>query len=162
MMGTIRLSYELYPNRASEKDRISLFKEQRKEELEKKKEEEKKEKEKEEIKNKKNNNKINNSMMVNNNDNEEKKIQEVNKQIDQKRKEACLKEFIELDISRCIGNLAAEELGIIPGPEIGESDVKINKGKFIVIGTDSFSNVNLLYFSYDSERACKDLMDINI
>ena len=37
MMGTIRLSYELYPNRASEKDRISLFKEKRKEELEKKK-----------------------------------------------------------------------------------------------------------------------------
>ena len=170
MMGTIRLSYELYPNRASEKDRISLFKEQRKEELEKKKEEEKKEKEKEEIKNKKNNNKMNISMMTNNNDNEEKKIPEVNRQIDQKRKEAFLKEFIELDISRCIGNLAAEELGIIPGPEIGESDVKINKGKFIVIGTDSFwkylteeevgNIVNLHYFSYDSEGACKDLQDL--
>ena len=172
MMGTIRLSYELYPNRASEKDRISIFKEKRKEELEKKKEEEKKEKEKEEMKNKKNNNnKMNNSMMANNyNENEEKKIPEVNKQIDQKRKEAFLKEFIELDISRCIGNLAAEELGIIPGPEIGESDVKINKGKFIVIGTDSFwkylteeevgNIVNLHYFSYDSEGACKDLQDL--
>ena len=30
MMGTIRLSYKLYPNKVNEKDRISLFKEQRK------------------------------------------------------------------------------------------------------------------------------------
>ena len=30
MMGTIRLSYKLYPNKVNEKDRISLFKKQKK------------------------------------------------------------------------------------------------------------------------------------
>ena len=147
MTGPIKLSYELYPNRASEKDRIERFKEQNKEKLKNKKNENNKEEEDENI-------------------NKEKNII----LIDQKRKELFLKEFIELDISRCIGNLAAEELGIIPGPEIGESDIKLNKGKFIVIGTESLWKylteeevgdiVNLHYPTYDCEGACKDLQDL--
>ena len=147
MTGPIKLSYELYPNRASEKDRIERFKEQNKEKLKNKKNENNKEEEDE------NNNKEKNIMLL-----------------DQKRKELFLKEFIELDISRCIGNLAAEELGIIPGPEIGESDIKLNKGKFIVIGTESLWKylteeevgdiVNLHYPTYDCEGACKDLQDL--
>ena len=147
MTGPIKLSYELYPNRASEKDRIERFKEQNKEKLKNKKKENNKEEEDE------NNNKEKNIILI-----------------DQKRKELFLKEFIELDISRCIGNLAAEELGIIPGPEIGESDIKLNKGKFIVIGTESFWKylteeevgdiVNLHYPTYDCEGACKDLQDL--
>jgi serine/threonine protein phosphatase PrpC len=147
MTGPIKLSYELYPNRASEKDRIERFKEQNKEKLKNKKNENNKEEEDE------NNNKEKNIILI-----------------DQKRKELFLKEFIELDISRCIGNLAAEELGIIPGPEIGESDIKLNKGKFIVIGTKSLWKylteeevgdiVNLHYPTYDCEGACKDLQDL--
>ena len=147
MTGPIKLSYELYPNRASEKDRIERFKEQKKEKLKNKKNENNKEEEDE------NNNKEKNIILI-----------------DQKRKELFLKEFIELDISRCIGNLASEELGIIPGPEIGESDIKLNKGKFIVIGTESLWKylteeevgdiVNLHYPTYDCEGACKDLQDL--
>ena len=147
MTGPIKLSYELYPNRASEKDRIERFKEQNIEKLKNKKNENSKEEEDE------NNNKEKNIILI-----------------DQKRKELFLKEFIELDISRCIGNLAAEELGIIPGPEIGESDIKLNKGKFIVIGTESLWKylteeevgdiVNLHYPTYDCEGACKDLQDL--
>ena len=147
MTGPIKLSYELYPNRASEKDRIERFKEQNKEKLKNKKNENNKEEEDEK------NNKEKNIILI-----------------DQKRKELFLKEFIELDISRCIGNLAAEELGIIPGPEIGESDIKLNKGKFIVIGTESLWKylteeevgdiVNLHYPTYDCEGACKDLQDL--
>ena len=147
MTGPIKLSYELYPNRASEKDRIERFKEQNKEKLKNKKKENNKEEEDE------NNNKEKNIILI-----------------DPKRKELFLKEFIELDISRCIGNLAAEELGIIPGPEIGESDIKLNKGKFIVIGTESLWKylteeevgdiVNLHYPTYDCEGACKDLQDL--
>ena len=163
MLGPIKLSYELYPNRASEKDRISIFKEKLKEkEREKEEEELKKKKEKENEETNNNNNKENSE---NNNDTKNK-----NTLIDKKRKEAFIKEFSELDISRCVGNLAAEELGIIPGPEIGESDVRINKGKFIVIGTESLWKyisenevcdiVSTHYFTYNSEAACQDLIDL--
>ena len=40
--------------------------------------------------------------MSNNNNIEKKKNSEINKQIEQKSKEAFLKEFSELDISRCL------------------------------------------------------------
>ena len=163
MLGPIKLSYELYPNRASEKDRISIFKEKLKEkEREKEEEELKKKKEKENEETNNNNNKENSE---NNNDTKNK-----NTLMDKKRKEAFIKEFSELDISRCVGNLAAEELGIIPGPEIGESDIRINKGKFIVIGTESLWKyisenevcdiVSTHYFTYNSEAACQDLIDL--
>ena len=163
MLGPIKLSYELHPNRASEKDRISIFKEKLKEkEREKEEEELKKKKEKENEETNNNNNKENSE---NNNDTKNK-----NTLMDKKRKEAFIKEFSELDISRCVGNLAAEELGIIPGPEIGESDIRINKGKFIVIGTESLWKyisenevcdiVSTHYFTYNSEAACQDLIDL--
>ena len=183
LMGNFRLSYELHPNRASEKDRISLFKKKREEELEKENKDNKKEKlkikeqEQEEIntdndkeKDKDKDDNTNNKMSSNINNEEEKNNSKIKNQIEQKRKEAFLKEFQELDISRCIGNLAAEELGIIPGPEIGESDVKMNKGKFIVIGTDSFwkyltedevgNIVNAHYFINDCGGATKELQEL--
>ena len=162
MLGPIKLSYELYPNRASEKDRISIFKEKLKEKEREKEEEELKKKKEKENEETNNNNKENSE---NNNDTKNK-----NTLMDKKRKEAFIKEFSELDISRCVGNLAAEELGIIPGPEIGESDVRINKGKFIVIGTESLWKyisenevcdiVSTHYFTYNSEAACQDLIDL--
>ena len=163
MLGPIKLSYELYPNRASEKDRIALFKEKLKEKEREKEEEELKKKKEKENEETNNNNKENSE---NNNDTKNN----VNTLMDIKRKEAFLKEFTELDISRCVGNLAVEELGIIPGPEIGESDVRINKGKFIVIGTESLWKyisenevcdiVSTHYFTYNSEAACQDLIDL--
>ena len=162
MLGPIKLSYELYPNRASEKDRISIFKEKLKEKEREKEEEELKKKKEKENEETNNNNKENSE---NNNDTKNK-----NTLMDKKRKEAFIKEFSELDISRCVGNLAAEELGIIPGPEIGESDIRINKGKFIVIGTESLWKyisenevcdiVSTHYFTYNSEAACQDLIDL--
>ena len=162
MLGPIKLSYELHPNRASEKDRISIFKEKLKEKEREKEEEELKKKKEKENEETNNNNKENSE---NNNDTKNK-----NTLMDKKRKEAFIKEFSELDISRCVGNLAAEELGIIPGPEIGESDVRINKGKFIVIGTESLWKyisenevcdiVSTHYFTYNSEAACQDLIDL--
>ena len=145
MGGTIRLSYELFPFRASERFRITQFKEEQK--------------------NKENNNNKNNSNNkggnnINNND-----INIINKE-----KEFYLKEFFELDISRCIGYLAAEDLGIIPGPEIMESDIRLNKGKFLVMGTESLWKylgedevgeiVNKHYSSTNAEGACKDLQDL--
>ena len=174
-LGNFRLSYELHPNRASERDRISKFKMKRKEELKNENNENKKEKEKE---NKKENkkekekeeSKENNMMMSYINSEEEKNNSQLKNKLEQKRKENFLKEFQELDISRCIGNLAAEELGIIPGPEIGECDVKANRGKFLVIGTDSFwkylteeevgNIVNAHYFTYDCNGACKELQEL--
>ena len=127
------------------------------------KKENKKEKEKEESKE-------NNMMMSYINSEEEKNNSQLKNKLEQKRKENFLKEFQELDISRCIGNLAAEELGIIPGPEIGECDVKANRGKFLVIGTDSFwkylteeevgNIVNAHYFTYDCNGACKELQEL--
>ena len=162
MLGPIKLSYELHPNRASEKDRISIFKEKLKEKEREKEEEELKKKKEKENEETNNNNKENSE---NNNDTKNK-----NTLMDKKRKEAFIKEFSELDISRCVGNLAAEELGIIPGPEIGESDIRINKGKFIVIGTESLWKyisenevcdiVSTHYFTYNSEAACQDLIDL--
>ena len=69
-----------------------------------------------------NTNKENNNNNNSDNNNNETK-NKVNIVIDKRKKDAFLKEFSELDISRCIGNLAAEEMRIIPGPEIGDSDV---------------------------------------
>ena len=155
MLGSIRLSYELYPSRASEKYRISVFKEKKMKEEEQ--------------------NKIINDNNIKNVINEENNNNNINHKISKilyniKEKEEFLNEFRELDISRCIGNLAAEDFGIIPGPEIGESDVRLNKGKFIVIGTQSFWKylsddeiseiVNRYYSSYDSEGACNELQDL--
>lgn len=170
MMGPIRLSYELYPNRASEKDRIALFKEQYQKELNDKKEKDKENKDniEENINNNKNS-AMNNNMMDNNTD--KNNIENnINKIVHEKKKNSFLKEFLELDISRCIGNLAAEEFGIIPGPEIGESDVKINKGKFVVMGTESLWKyisddevgdiVNTHYFANDNAGACKELQEL--
>ena len=110
-------------------------------------------------------------MVINNNIEEITRNNDTeNRYINEKEKENFIKEFYELDISRCIGNLAAEELGVIPGPEIAESDVKGNKGRFIVIGTESFWKylneeevwkiVNKHYSSSNSEGACRDLQEI--
>jgi len=165
MVGTIRLSYELFPYRASERFRISLFKQQRKNKL---------------LENENNINIIDNNinketnnpnMMVNNNmeslytnNDTETRI------LSEREKENFLKDFSELDISRCIGNLAAEEFGVIPGPEIVESDIRLNKGKFLVMGTESLWKylnedevgeiVNKHYSSTNSEAACKEVQDL--
>ena len=48
-----------------------------------------------------------------------------------------MKKFIKLNISRSLGDLQTKELGIIPNPEIIESNLKIDRGKICVIGTSS-------------------------
>ena len=175
MFGTIRLSYELYPDRASEKYRISLLK---------------KKKDKiiitsnmnEEIPNLNKNEEINlndtkNTNITNENnkekenDNKRMKDKDNNTKslIDEKDKENYLKDILDLDISRCIGNLIAEDYGIIPGPEVVESDIRMNRGKFIVMGTSSLWKyltdnevgeiVNQYYGIADSVSACKELID---
>ena len=175
MFGSIRLSYELYPERASERYRISLLQ---------------KNKDKfiissnlnEEIPNLNKNEEINindnkninisneNSKDKENNSNNNQKVNENTKsQIDEKDKETYLKDFTELNISRSIGNLIGEDKGIIPGPEVVESDVRINRGKFIVMGTSSLWKyltddevgeiANKYLASGDTQAACKELED---
>ena len=90
--------------------------------------------------------------------------------LNEKDKEDYLKDFLELDISRCIGNLAGLDYGIIPGPEVIENDIRISRGKFIVMGTASLWKylteeevgeiVNKYLASSDSAGACKELEEI--
>ena len=92
------------------------------------------------------------------------------KEVFDREKEIFIKEFYDLDISRCIGNLAAEEYGVIPGPEIIESDLRANKGKFIVMGTESLWKfltedevgeiVSKHFTSTNSDAACKELQEL--
>ena len=155
--GTIKLSYELFPHRASERFRISHFLTQKK----------LKEKEKQEEQNLNNNNNNNN---MNSFDDPFQNNEEENKVIYNRERENFLKEFCVLDISRCIGNLAAEDLGVIPGPEIIESDLRLNKGKYIVMGTESLWRylsedevgeiVGKHFSSTNSDAACKELIDL--
>ena len=200
-MGTIKLSFELHPNRASERFRISLLKQQRmiqtleidNKNIHKKDSKDNKNNINDNNKNNNNENKIiindnkinnvidsdlnkeqnkNELKMSNNaeNENENSDKEDELKSLIEKEKEDFLKDFKDLDISRCIGNLAAEEYGIIPGPEIVESDVKGNKGRSIVIGTESFwkylnedevgAIANKHYSASNSEEACKDLQEL--
>ena len=154
--GTIKLSYELFPHRASERFRISHFLTQKKIKD--------KEKEEQNINLNLNNNNMNSF------DDPFPNNEEENKVIYNREKDNFLKEFCELDISRCIGNLAAEEYGVIPGPEIIESDLRANKGKFIVMGTESLWKfltedevgeiVSKHFTSTNSDAACKELQEL--
>ena len=154
--GTIKLSYELFPHRASERFRISHFLTQKKIKD--------KEKEEQNINLNLNNNNMNSF------DDPFPNNEEENKVIYNREKDSFLKEFCELDISRCIGNLAAEDLGVIPGPEIIESDLRLNKGKYIVMGTESLWRylsedevgeiVGKHFSSTNSDMACKELIDL--
>jgi serine/threonine protein phosphatase PrpC len=180
MFGTIKLSYELYPERASEKYRISLLNNQNEASLFDFKEIE----ESKNINqiNENNNNNINingNNINIssnninNNNENEKDKDKEkINlKLFIQKNKnlpnDDNLKDFLELDISRCVGNLIGNSYGVIPGPEVIESDIRLNRGKFIVMGTSSLwkylnedevgNIVNKYLSTNDSIGACKTL-----
>ena len=154
--GTIKLSYELFPHRASERFRISHLLTQKKIKD--------KEKEEQNINLNLNNNNMNSF------DDPFPNNEEENKVIYNREKDNFLKEFCELDISRCIGNLAAEDLGVIPGPEIIESDLRLNKGKYIVMGTESLWRylsedevgeiVGKHFSSTNSDMACKELIDL--
>ena len=176
MFGIIKLSYELYPERASEKYRISLLNNQNETSLIDF-------KEIEELNNpnkinENNNNNINSnninisSNQINNTSENDKEKEKINlKLCIQKNKnlpiDDNLKDFFELDISRCVGNLIGNSYGVIPGPEVIESDIKINRGKFIVMGTSSLwkylnedevgNIVNKYLSTSDSIGACKAL-----
>ena len=159
MTGTIKLSYELFPYRASERFRISHFLNQKKiknnNELEN---------------NKKAENDNNKNVKMNFSDDAYQKNDMELKEVFDREKEIFIKEFYDLDISRCIGNLAAEEYGVIPGPEIIESDLRANKGKFIVMGTESLWKfltedevgeiVSKHFTSTNSDAACKELQEL--
>ena len=155
--GSIRLSYELFPHRASERFRISRFLSQKITKESEKKEE-------------MNANINNNNIKKNSFDDQFQNNEEENKVVYDRERDNFLKEFYELDISRCIGNLAAEEYGVIPGPEIIESDLRLNKGKFIVMGTESLWRyitedevgeiVNKHFSSTNSDAACKELQEL--
>ena len=182
MFGTIKLSYELYPERASEKYRISLLNNQNEASLFDFKEIEESKNINQINENNNNNNNINingNNINIssnninNNNENEKDKDKEkINlKLFIQKNKnlpnDDNLKDFLELDISRCVGNLIGNSYGVIPGPEVIESDIRLNRGKFIVMGTSSLwkylnedevgNIVNKYLSTNDSIGACKTL-----
>ena len=175
MFGAIKLSYELYPERASEKYRMSLINNQNETSLFES-------NEIEELKNtikaneNSNNTNINNinisSNIINNTNENDKTKDKINlKLFIQKNKnlpnDDSLKDFLELDISRCVGNLIGNNYGVIPGPEVIESDIRINRGKFIVMGTSSLwkylnedevgNIVNKYLTTSDSIGACKAL-----
>ena len=46
-----------------------------------------------------------------------------------------------MNICKCIGNLTTEDNGIIPGHENVESDIRINKGLFIVWELLHYGNI---------------------
>ena len=98
-----------------------------------------------------NNNKINNEGLNNIGKglNYLEKIQEKNKF--EKAKNAYLKKFIKLNISRSLGDLQAKELGIISEPEIVESNLKLDRGKVCVLGT-------LSLWKYLSEEEVGDIV----
>jgi hypothetical protein len=66
-----------------------------------------------------------------------KKEEENNDEKEELSKRIYLKEFEELNLSRSIGDLYADELGIIREPEIVECDLKFNQGRFLVMATNS-------------------------
>ena len=85
-------------------------------------------------------------------------------------KKIYLKEFKELNLSRSLGDLEAQNLGIIQEPEIVECDLKFNRGKFIVLGTSSLfqfitnEEINVIVKKYMKENkgfaACKELEEL--
>ena len=78
--------------------------------------------------------------------------------------------FKTLGLSRSLGDISCEEIGIISEPEIVECDLKINRGKFIVLGTASLwkflkreevgNIVRKFSKENDSFGACKELENI--
>ena len=78
--------------------------------------------------------------------------------------------FKKLGLSRSIGDISCEEIGIISEPEIVECDLKLNRGKFIVLGTASLwkflkreevgNIVRKFSKENDSFGACKELENI--
>jgi hypothetical protein len=100
-----------------------------------------------------------------------KKIEEdIKKDKLEVKKTSYLKEFKELNLSRSLGDLYCQELGIISEPEIVEIDLKYNKGRYIVLGTSSLftylSNeeigniVKKHYYENNGVEACKDLEEL--
>ena len=85
-------------------------------------------------------------------------------------KKIYLKEFKELNLSRSLGDLEAQNLGIIQEPEIVECDLKFNRGKFIILGTNSLfqfitnEEINVIVKKYMKENkgfaACKELEEL--
>ena len=101
---------------------------------------------------------------------EEKKAKDKKKEIFKINKKNYIKEFKELNLSRSLGDLYCEELGIISEPEIVECNLKKNKGKFIILGTDSLfkylSNDEILniikkyIYLNNGFEACKELEEL--
>ena len=99
-----------------------------------------------------------------------KKEEENNDEKEEFSKRIYLKEFEELNLSRSIGDLYADELGIIREPEIVECDLKFNQGRFLVMGTNSLfmflsneeiGNIVKKYNNDDNGfKACKELEEL--
>ena len=163
-LGTVKLSYEFSPKRASEKDRIEEFKKQFSSQF---KEKEKKNKEID-MSNEENKNDNNRMRMSSNNDSAS--AEKIKKLLYEEMKNNLIKKLEEMDLSRCFGNFAAKEIGIIPDPEVVECDIRINRGKFIVAGTVSLwkyisdEEIGLVVSKHllncDCLGACKDLEDL--
>ena len=86
------------------------------------------------------------------------------------KKTSYLKEFKELNLSRALGDLYCQDLGIISEPEIVEIDLKYNKGRYIVLGTNSLFTyltneeigniVKKYYYENNGFEACKELEEL--
>ena len=167
-LGTVKLSYEFSPKRASEKERIEEFQKQFLLPLKQKEYNEKEFKETdipndENIKN-------DNIKIKTTNNNDSANAEKIKKLLNEEMKTNLIKKLEEMDLSRCFGNFAVSEIGIIPDPEVVECDVRVNKGKFIVIGTASLwkylsdeeigAVVKKYLLNNDCAGACKELEDL--
>ena len=148
--GTDKLSFLSHIDRASERDRIIKFIQNKKKKKLKKIEKNKNEKENEKNTKEKNDNKRTLSVKINNdkigkqnkkdnNDNSIKK-EENNKNEEERiiNAEKYIKYFKELGITRCFGNISGADMGLVPDPEVTECDLRSNKVKYAVLGNTIF------------------------
>ena len=144
--GTDKLSFLSHIDRASERDRIIKFIQNKRKKKLKKIEKNKNEKENKERNDNKgtlsveiNNDKTGKQNKRDNNNNIIKKVE--NKKNEEERIiniEKYIKYFKELGITRCFGNISGADMGLVPDPEVTECDLRTNKVKYAVLGNTIF------------------------
>ena len=91
------------------------------------------------------------------------KIQ-INEEEVKKELEISTKYFKELGFTRCLGVISGENYGLVPSPEVNESDLKSNKIKYLVLGNYTFWKVlSEQEVSYITSKyaANKDTLGVN-
>jgi serine/threonine protein phosphatase PrpC len=146
--GIDNLSFISRINRASERDRIRQFIQDKNS---KKKDTTEKKQNENILEEKKSENNIIISIKKNNGKKEQKnnnidksnnsiKIED-NSKIEEETSfnlEKYVKYFKEFGITRCFGNISGAEMGLVPDPEVTECDIRMNKVKYAVVGNTIF------------------------